>query len=110
MPTQKQKTVNISVEDLLNKVTLSDKPDIYSNHIQVSISSNEMFLDFYYISPISGKQPKITHVQRVVAPVAMTKGLASALANIVAQYEDDHNVTLPTSRETQPEDKITIWP
>lgn len=108
MPPSKTKSKN---EIAANQVKTSDTPDIYANHIQVAISNNEMFLDFFYVKPSleDATKPVITHVQRTVSPVAMAKGLASALANVIAKYEEDHNLTLPSSREPDPDDKVKIW-
>lgn len=111
MATPKTKT-EITTSELLAKAKPANNPDFYANHIQVSISSNELFIDFYYISPVVGSSSKPTaqHIQRTVSPIGMAKGLASALANIVAAYEAEHNVTLPSSREADPNDKINLWP
>lgn len=111
MPTQKQKT-EIPTNDLLAKAKPADNPDLYANHIQVSISANELFIDFYYISPVVGNatKPIAKHIQRTISPIGMAKGLASALVNIVAIHEAEHNVTLPSTRDPDPNDKINLWP
>lgn len=110
MTPTKTKT-EIPVNELLVKAVRSDNPDFYSNHVQVSISANELFIDFYYLSPTPGNaaKPIAKHIQRTISPIALAKGLASALANVIATYEEEHNVTLPTTREPGAEDKIKIW-
>lgn len=111
MPTKKITAKDITVADLLSKAGKTFDRDSYSNHIQVAITANELFIDFYYISPAAGKStPTMDHVQRIVIPVSIAKGLATALANVVVSYEAEHDTTLPNSREPDPEDKITIWP
>lgn len=111
MPQSKRKSEYTAAE-LLPKAKPSESPDIYANHIQVSVSGNEIFLDFYYISPnISDPQkPTIQHIQRTVSPIPLAKGLATAIANVVAMFEKDHDVVLPSARETNEMDLITIWP
>ena len=78
---------------------------LYFNHAQVTLSSNELTIDFFYISPkidslISGqeKEATVNHIQRFIAPVSMAKGLANAIANVVANYEADNDIVLPTTR------------
>lgn len=113
MPTApKKEPGQILVADLLAKAEKTFSGDIYVNHIQVSLTDHELFIDFYYTSPqVSKTSPvKMQHVGRMIAPVALAKGLATALANMVANYEADNNVNLPNSRIPDPSDKITIWP
>lgn len=90
----------------------------YSNHAQVTLTNNEFTIDYYYVSPkvnpVDRKASKeaeasIHHIQRIIAPVSLAKGLANAIANVVAAYEADHNISLPNARSKQPEDKISIW-
>lgn len=111
MPTKKTPASEISVASLLAKAGKAYDHDIYANHIQMTITANELFVDFYYISPASGKStPNTEHVQRAILPMNVAKGLATALANVVAKYEAENNITLPNSRDPDPDDKITIWP
>lgn len=111
MPTKKIPPKDISVADLLSKAGKTFDRDSYSNHIQVVITANELFIDFFYISPVVGKStPTMDHVQRIIIPVSLAKGLTTALANVVASHETEHDTILPNSREPDPDDKITIWP
>lgn len=92
---------------------------MYANHAQVTLTNNELVLDFYYLSPdpaiITGKthsrskEAIALHVQRTVAPLSLAKGLATAIANVVAVFEAEKSTTIPTTRTRMPEDKITIW-
>lgn len=110
MPTKKIPVKEMTVSELTTKATKSFERDSYSNHIQVAITPNELFVDFYYLSPsVSKTQPVVEHVQRVVVPVSLAKGLTTALANVIASYEAEHETVLANSREADPEDKITIW-
>lgn len=90
----------------------------YANHVQVSITNSELILDFFFISPElnplqstrSGlKQGKLVHVQRTIVPLSLSKGIASAIANVVAEYEKNQKIVLVNSREAQPDDLIKIW-
>lgn len=102
----------IDVSDLIEKAEKTFASDVYANHIQVTLTANELLLDFYYISPQPHKaEPvKMLHIGRMISPVGMAKGLATALANVVANHEAAHDLVLPNLRTPNPEDKITIWP
>jgi hypothetical protein len=104
------------VDDLIAKAKTDEtRPDLYCNFTQIVITNSEIFLDFYYLSPRQGKvvaQQSIdaTRMQRVILPLSNAKGLATALANVIAQYEVDHDTVLANQRPTQEGDTITIWP
>jgi hypothetical protein len=85
-------------------------PSTYSNHMQCLITSHEIFLDFYSVTPNpNADNVEVKHVQRIILPLDLGKGTATALANVIAIYEEDHHITLPSSRSPQEDDKITIW-
>ena len=109
MPTRKINPKEIHVNELIDKANKTYERDVYANHVQVALTQNELFVDFYYVTPL-GNKPELQHVQRMVLPVSLAKGMASAIANVVALFEEDHNQTLANSREPDPEDKINIWP
>jgi len=100
--------------------SLETEKGFYSNHIQVSLTNTEMIIDFFIVGPELAlpspgayshtQKGKFIHVHRAIAPLPLAKGLASAIANVVAEYEADHQETLSNSRLPLPEDKITIWP
>jgi hypothetical protein len=108
----KTKPAGVTIEDLLSKTKSSENPVIYSNHVQIALSNVELFLDFFSMGPslTDPTKPMITHMQRVILPVQLGKGLATIIANAVAAFEEANNITLPTSREPDPNDKIKIWP
>jgi hypothetical protein len=104
---------NLSPQDLIKKI----KSDVeikstYSNHAQITVSANEMVIDFYTLeeSIRHDGERMASHTQRVILPLSIGKGLASALANVVAAYEDATGTTLPNLRRKEEYDKITIWP
>jgi hypothetical protein len=105
-------SVGMSLADLAVKSEKVYEKDAYANHVQVSLSTTELFVDFFFVSPqFSTTAPvKTQHVGRLITSVALAKGLASALANVVASHEEEHNIILPNSRTPDPDDKIVIWP
>lgn len=99
----------IAVGDLLDKLK---EPPIsgYSNHVQVMLSINELILDFYKLSPAaSSKTFSLEPVQRIIMPLSQVKGLATALVNLIADFEADHETTLPNMRTKSENDRITLW-
>ena len=88
-----------------------DRNDIYANYASISATANELFIDYFMISPkiASTSDVQIEHVKRVVTPISIAKGLASAIANTIAQYEEDTGNTLPNTRDSADTDKIKIW-
>jgi hypothetical protein len=107
------KTTNeISINEVITKAQKREgEQDIYANHAQVAITNNEIFIDFYYVAPDIGKviSAKATHVQRMIIPLSLGKGLASAIANTVATFEAENSTSLPNYRGIQEGDKIKIW-
>lgn len=89
----------------------------YSNHAQVTLSANELTIDFFYISPnIDAPNIRtlptgtVNHIKRIIAPLSMAKGLADAIVNVVLKYEADHEgISLPNARATQDDDAINLW-
>lgn len=110
MPQSKPKT-EYKTSELVTKAEPTGNPDLYANHAQVSITANELFLDFYYISPKLSEptKPVAKLIQRVVVPIGLGKGFTSAIANVIANFEAANNITLPLSREPQEEDRINLW-
>ena len=112
MPSQSNTSLDIPISELMGKAKSDIEFPNYSNHVQVYITQNELTLDFYYLSIQQGKKPNVQakHTDRIVLPLNIAKGLASALANAIAQHEEDNEVTLPDSRGAQPSDKFNLWP
>jgi hypothetical protein len=101
----------IAFLDLVAKTSDSEgQRETYSNHAQVSITNSEILLDFYYVKQNQKGALQTVRVQRMILPHSLGKGLTNALANIIAIYEEENGVALPSSRPKQPEDKIEIWP
>lgn len=100
-----------SIKNTVGEAKIDDeRADVYSNHARILISQNELFLDFYYIAPKPNTgEPETVRIQRIIFPLNVAKGLTMALANMVAQYESDHDITLPNTREKQKDDQISIW-
>lgn len=100
---------SISLDDLLARSeSLKPGDATYSNHIQVSFTQNEIFLDFYLFSPISGKPPQAAHVARLVMGHNQMKGLAEAIVNLVDRFEKDSGIVLPNLRELR-EGERGLW-
>lgn len=104
--------VEVPLVELLDGASMDEaRPDMYSNHVQIILSTHEMMLDFYTIGPghRSNKHLKATFTQRIILPIAMAKGLATAVANAVANHEENTKETLPNSRTPSEDDKVAIW-
>lgn len=84
---------------------------LYANHAQLAVTANDMIMDLYILGPTPGypDRPEATLVQRVVIPHALAKGLATALANLVAAYERGTGNILPLNRTPDADDTIEIW-
>lgn len=84
----------------------------YANHVQVVTSTNEVIVDFFLLAPsVEGGQvsPVQRHTQRIVLPLNTMKGLVTALANVIANWEAETKMSLPNTRAPDPNDKIKIW-
>lgn len=114
MTNTKKKGMEISIPELLAKAAQApENPDLYVNHAQIVITNNEIVVEFYYLSPtniVTNLQVKATLKQRIILPHALGKGLATALANVIASYEDDNETVLPNNRIKAEDEKIVIWP
>ena len=83
--------------------------DLYANHIQVYITRSEIMLDFYVVGPNYQGNPNAKIVKRILIPLNMAKGLTSALANLILDYEKDNKTELPNLRSPDEGDLIDIW-
>jgi len=100
----------VNIEDVVSKSQSNQTgPDLYSNYVQVVMTTNEMLLDFYQIAPIPGKDVslKSVHLQRVFIPLNLVKGLASAIQDTADMYEKDNGITLINSRKPETETELT---
>lgn len=104
-------TKTVTINDLISKIKADDMPDeVYSNFVQFLISGNEVYIDFYQVSPVPGaKTLAVKMMQRVILPINMAKGTVTALANAIAAHEQNGGEILPNTRPTDPDDKIVIW-
>jgi len=89
---------------------------IYANHVQLSMSTHELAIDFFQIlvgatpeEPAEEGKSPARHVQRVTIPVTLLKGVATVIANLAVGWESAHDLKLPNTREAQPSDEVTIW-
>lgn len=78
-------------------------PDLYSNHVQITSSLHDFALDFYRLAPSRehGQTVKATLLQRIFIPTSMAKGLASALSEIIKEFEDGTGIELIDSKNLQ---------
>ena len=88
-----------------------ETPATYSNHVQLLINQNEIFIDFYRIEPSSTDSPKpnVILAQRTIVPLGIAKGFATAMANLVDGLEKELGIVLPNNRKNVPTDTIKIW-
>jgi len=98
------------IKDVIAQVK-RDQPPVYANHAQISMTNNEIFLDFFRIDPLveGGVSVEAVHVNRVIIPHSLGKGFATAIANVIAQYEEDHGTKVPNFRVPEGSEKIKIW-
>lgn len=102
--------ISISLDEIIARAKSLDPGNaIYSNHVQISFTQNEVFLDFYLLSPVSGKPPQAAHVARLVLVHSQMKGFAEAIANLVDIFERKNEITLPNLRQPGEDDRIKIW-
>lgn len=109
---EKKVTTGLDLTDIITKaVSIQTGSDIYSNHAQIVMSSNELLIDFYQISPSIGKQSnaEAKHIQRVILPHSLVKGFVSAIANTIADFEEKMNINLVDNRGYKEDDKLSIW-
>lgn len=102
-------TNQIDLFDLIKKaVSVQNGPDIYCNHAQIHVSINDMIIDLYLLSPEIGDQTQVkaTHVQRVIIPLNMAKGLAGAILDSISRFEQDTHLVLPDTRSEIPPEPI----
>ncbi len=98
------------VTDFLNKASLEKMDVTYANHVQIAISTNELFLDLYLVNPHpASSELQAEAIQRIVLPSGIAKGLASAIVNAIAGFEEETKINLPLQREPDPNDRITLW-
>ncbi len=67
-----------------------------------------MIIDFYLLAPEVGDyaQIKATHIQRVIIPLNMAKGLAGAISDTVAKFEQETGITLLDTRVQIPSETV----
>ena len=106
-----KRTEEFPILELTQKAESSGHPDIYANHVMVVLTNTEFLIDFFKVSVLPGSSTELEaiHEQRIILPISGAKGLATAIANVIADHEEGQGVTLPNQREPREEDKITIW-
>lgn len=112
-PHAKAETIQeIRINDLLEQAAPAGTGlPLYANHVQLHATTNETLLDFYLLGPTPTGETvmKASHVQRIVIPPSLLKGLTTALANLVDSIEAKTGTSLPLGRPKQPEDRIELW-
>ena len=105
--------VEISVADIVSKAKMGENPDIYANHAQIMVTNSEIIIDFYKIAPVPEKHGAMPvsaeRVQRLLLPHSLGKGLVAALANSIANFQNENNVEFPNNRVPDENDKIKVW-
>lgn len=84
---------------------------VYANHSQFIVTSSEVFIDLYLVTPIPGHpaEPHAKFVQRIILPHSSVKGFVTGLANAVAGHEGKADIVIPNRREKAETDTIEIW-
>ena len=103
----KTKTAETLASNLISKAKDAEYfRDVYTNHIQVTITANEMFLDLYMFYPSThGREPTATRVGRILVPLNLVKGLQAALENTVTAFEKETNIVIYNLHDGLPEKK-----
>lgn len=89
MPTKKTLPAN-ALNTVLSKAKNTQVgPDIYSNLQRVVITQNELFIDFYAMTPdlVNSEHPQVNHLQRVILPLMVAKDFSRILSNIAGNIE-----------------------
>jgi hypothetical protein len=88
-----------------------DAPRLYANHATFSITMNEIHIDLYRIEPNEADSRKIKAVmlQRLIIPIGLAKGFATALANLIAGYEKITGLKIPNNRTRDESDAFVLW-
>lgn len=83
-----------------NATSVQNGADIYCNHAQISLSINEMTIDLYLLLSKIGSSDEViaTHIQRVIIPLNMAKGLAGAITEMINNFEKETGIKLIDSR------------
>lgn len=63
--------------------------DLYSNLQRVTITQNELIIDFYTITPdlANSGHPQIVHLQRVILPIMVAKDFSRILTDTTSGIE-----------------------
>ncbi len=78
----------------------SVSPPIFSNQVQISISSEEVVLDFYRAGPARGqieKSPHMAFVQRIIMPPSAAAMFADVFAGLIKTAKSDTSNSPDTS-------------
>ena len=99
------------ISDLMDSAEVLDNPDLYINHARFLVTSSEIVIDLYKISPGQREElsVKAEKIQRLILPHSLGKGFVEGLANAINIYEEDNKVKLVNSRVSGPRDKIKVW-
>lgn len=100
------------MQEVIKDANIYQCSTVYANYAQFAVSNDELFMDFYFLEPPKpdyvGK-PNATLVSRVAVPLTLSKGITTALANVIDQHEQITKSKIKNNRTKQPTDTITIW-
>lgn len=71
-----------SIEDAMaSSESVQQGLDLYSNLQRVTVTKNELVIDFFAALPARGKldSPKVVHLQRVIVPIPVGLNLANII-------------------------------
>ena len=73
----------------------------YSNHVTISASAEEIFLDLFQGGPEAGghSEGRIVFVGRIILPLILAKTIISQLQGLVEHIEKDKGIELPGPEE-----------
>jgi hypothetical protein len=82
----------INIDDLVLKAeSIQSGPDVYANHARLVMTINELIMDLYQISPTKNSPgtPEAVHIQRVIMPLSIAKGIKKAIDETIKGFEKE---------------------
>lgn len=88
---------------LQDAVDLTENKWTYTNQVQLSVSANEIVLDYYFLAPNTltpGKPPTAYKVQRLVLPISIAKEASQLILQAIERWENVFGISLPLDIES----------
>ncbi len=102
----------VQIAPALSKAGPPQNPPIYVNHALFTMTTHEVIIDLYKLSPVPNSNPpkaEAEYVQRIYLPHSLAKGFVTGLANVIGSYEKDNNQQIINNRNPSEDDNVVIW-